>query len=91
MDVENFIHELAILPSIEYAEKKELHVSFLTPNDPYFSNSTSNGQWALYQINAQQAWDLSTGQASVVVAVTDNAININHPDLTNKASTSFLV
>ena len=54
-------------------KKKELHESFLTPNDTYFSSSFSNGQWGLYQINAPQAWDISTGDANVVVAVTDNA------------------
>ena len=84
MAVDDFTEDLNAISAIEYAEKKELHISFLTPNDTYFSNSTNNGQWALFQINAQQAWDLSTGLSSVVVAVTDNAINVNHPDLTNK-------
>ncbi len=30
------------------------------------------------------AWDISTGSSDIVVAVTDNAINISHPDLVNK-------
>ena len=64
--------------------RKELHESFLTPNDPYFTTSFNNGMWCLYQVNAPQAWDISTGDANVVVAVTDNAIQINHPDLVNK-------
>ena len=71
-------------PDILYAEKKELHENFLTPNDQYFTNSFNNGQWALYQIDAQLAWDISTGSSNVVVAVTDNAINTSHPDLVNK-------
>ncbi len=82
--VEAFIKDLSMYREVEYAEKKELHYTCLTPNDTYFTNSTTNGQWALFQIDAQQAWDISTGTASTVVAVTDNAININHPDLTNK-------
>ena len=41
-------------------------------------------EWCLYQVNAPQAWDISTGDANVVVTVTDNAIQINHPDLVNK-------
>jgi PKD repeat protein len=69
---------------IEYAEKKELHESFLTPNDQYFVNSFNSGQWALYQIDAPLAWDISTGSSDIVVAITDDAININHPDLVNK-------
>lgn len=68
-----------------YAEKKELHESFLTPNDQYFSNGFGNaGQWGLFQIDAQLAWDISTGSSNIVVAVTDNAINVDHPDMTNK-------
>ena len=69
---------------VVYAEKKELHKTFLTPNDTYFTNSFNNGMWCLYQINAPQAWDISTGDANIVVAVTDNAIQVNHPDLVNK-------
>ena len=71
-------------PEVLYAEKKELHETFLTPNDQYFTNSFNQGQWALFQIDADLAWDISTGSSSVVVAVTDNAINVAHPDLTNK-------
>ena len=82
--VENLIDWIEQNINIVYVEKKELHESFLTPNDTYFSSSFSNGQWGLYQINAPQAWDISTGDANVVVAVTDNAIQINHPDLINK-------
>lgn len=69
---------------VEYVEKKELHKTFLTPNDTYFTNSFNNGMWCLYQVNAPQAWDISTGDANIVVAVTDNAIQVNHPDLVNK-------
>ena len=86
--IDNLIENLNAVPEIEYAEKKELHKSFLTPNDPSYTNST-NGQWALFKINAAQAWDLSTGNSNVVVAVTDNAINVNHPDLVNKMLTGY--
>ena len=49
----------------------------------HFTTSFNNGMWCLYQVNAPQAWDISTGDANVV-AVTDNTIQINHPDLVNK-------
>ena len=82
--VEQLISDLRQTIDVAYVEKKELHESFLTPNDPYFTNSFNNGMWCLYQVNAPQAWDISIGDANVVVAVTDNAIQINHPDLVNK-------
>ena len=82
--VEQLINDIRQTIDVVYVEKKELHESFLTPNDPYFTTSFNNGMWCLYQVNAPQAWDISTGDANVVVAVTDNAIQINHPDLVNK-------
>jgi len=80
--VDELIADLAQLSFIEYAEKKELHVNFLTPNDLGPQTGT-NSQWGLWKINAQLAWDISTGSSNIVVAVTDNAIN-SHPDLVNK-------
>lgn len=80
--VDELISELAQLPFVAYAEKKELHVNFLTPND-LGPQAGTNNQWGLWKINAQLAWDISTGSSNVIVAVTDNAIN-NHPDLVNK-------
>ena len=82
--VEQLIQSVRKNIEVAYVEKKELHESFFTPNDTYFANSFNNGQWGLFQISAPQAWDIATGDANVVVAVTDNAIQINHPDLVNK-------
>ena len=82
--VEDFVKYLKKIDDLQYAEKKELHESFLTPNDQYYSNSFNSGQWGLFQIDAPLAWDISTGSSDIVVAVTDNAINISHPDLVNK-------
>jgi len=73
-DIENF-------PFIEYVEQKALHKHFFTPNDQYFTNQY---QWGLFKIQAQQAWDISTGAADIVVAVLDDAILTTHPDLTGK-------
>jgi subtilisin family serine protease/PKD repeat protein len=80
-NVDNVVSALKAHSSVLYAELKELHYPTLTPNDPAFSQAN---QWSLFQIQAEQAWDVSTGDANVVVAVTDNAINVDHPDLTNK-------
>jgi subtilisin family serine protease len=82
--IEEFINDIARLPFIEYAEKKELHVKFLVPNDLGANSSTGTGQWHLHKILAQQAWDLSTGSVNIIVAVTDDAIKTTHPDLVGK-------
>jgi subtilisin family serine protease len=46
------------------------------PDDTFYGR-----QWYLRQINAEQAWDKTVGSASVIVAVIDTGIDINHEDL----------
>ena len=79
--VDQVVRHLDAKPEIKFAELKEFHRTQLTPNDQFFDNTN---MWGLFQVDAELAWDLSTGDANVVVAVTDNAIDTNHPDLTNK-------
>src|SRR5690554_2389361 len=75
--VDNLVRELNKNETIAYAELKELHRSFFTPNDPYYASN----QWALPKIQAPDAWDISLGSSSVVVAVTDDAFELTHSDL----------
>lgn len=79
--IDELISYFQLLPEVEYAEPKTLHKLFITPNDQYFNSSN---QWSLFKINAAQAWDISMGSESIVVAVTDNAIYTSHPDLAGK-------
>jgi PKD repeat protein len=66
---------------IEYVEQVPKLKRFLTPNDLGANNSNDGGQWYLYKIKSQQAWDIQTGASQVRVAVIDDAIQLNHPDL----------
>jgi len=77
-NVDAIISELKALNVVEYAEKIPLCKNTLTPNDPSYNSST---QWGLFKINAANAWNVSTGSPSVVVAVVDDAVQTNHPDL----------
>lgn len=58
-----------------------------TPNDPSYgslwglNNTGQSGGTADIDIDAPEAWDFSTGSASVVVGVVDTGIQYNHPDL----------
>ena len=46
------------------------------PNDPYWSL-----QWGPQKIEADYAWNTTTGNPSVLVAVVDTGIDYTHPDL----------
>ena len=47
-----------------------------TPNDPSYREL-----WGMERIGAPDAWEVSTGSRSVIVAVVDTGIDYTHPDL----------
>jgi subtilisin family serine protease len=81
---------LRSLPSVKAFERDGVLFSMATtPNDPRF---TSGDLWGLHNtgqaggtadadIDAPEAWDISTGSSAVVVAVIDTGTQIDHPDL----------
>jgi thermitase len=64
--------------------------TMFTPNDPYYSAPypTSKygniAEWAAQFIGAEQAWDSTVGDSSIIIAIVDTGIDANHPDLTGK-------
>ncbi len=79
--VDFFIKKLAEKGWVEFAEPVPLNKIDLTPNDIGDFSDGMTGQYSLYRTNAFQAWDITTGNPGIVVAVVDNAIQTNHPDL----------
>jgi len=75
LQVDALTAALGALPYVEFAEKNPIMTEFNTPND------LQSGQWSLEKIQAELAWDYSTGSTDVLVAVLDDAIAIDHEDL----------
>jgi PKD repeat protein len=73
-------------PEIEYAEKVPLYYINYTPNDSLYNliNGPQNWKWHLDVINAELAWDITKGSPDIKVAIVDNAIWAQHPDLEDK-------
>ena len=67
---------LAAEPWVRYAEPNFTARVALTPQDPFFSLAEGSKQARI-----EAAWDLTTGQPSIVVAVLDTGADVNHPDL----------
>lgn len=81
---------LTSLPEVAYAEADIIMRHTASPDDPrypdqwhYFAPTAGN-----YGINAPAAWDITTGAASVVVAVIDTGIT-DHADLSGRTAPGY--
>lgn len=54
-----------------------------TPNDTSFAS-----QWGPKKVSAPQAWDITKGSSSVIIAVVDTGVDLDHPDLATKVLTA---
>lgn len=100
MSVNQALETYALRNDILYAEPHYKYFNnATTPNDDYYPNSQGY-QWALdnqgysisgnvgtpdADIDAPEAWDLTTGSDDVVVAVIDSGINFSHVDFYDSA------
>lgn len=100
MTVDAAIAKLKNDPSIEYVGPNHiLRITAVYPNDPLFVTGYYDwifgdyiDQWGLYNagsyprhdIRAPEAWAITTGSPSVVIAILDTGIDYTHPDLAPK-------
>ncbi len=75
--------ELSLLPDVEYAEPDYVYEVHFTPNDSLFGQ-----QWYLRDVRAPEAWDLEQGSRSVIIAIIDTGVDIDHPDLASEIWTN---
>ncbi len=47
-----------------------------TPDDPMFAQ-----QWGLQRINAPRGWQIARGSSDITIAVIDEGVQLDHPDL----------
>ena len=96
LDSATLAKRLAQDSEVELVAVDQRRRHFVVPNDPFYANGPAAGpavgQWYLKapssvpgevvsSINAPAAWDVTTGHASVVVAVLDTGVRMDHPDL----------
>ncbi len=73
------IRAIAALPGVRYVEENARVSSGEVSCDPYYAD-----QWHLPRIGAARAWDASTGDPGVVVAVVDTGVDAEHQELAGR-------
>lgn len=70
--------DLSKIPEIEYAEPWFIYSTDQSPfpNDEFYSQ-----QWALPKVKAAEAWGITKGDTSVIIAIVDSGVEWDHPDL----------
>ncbi len=90
--VNSFCHKLARMMKKQGASAfRKVHRSYCeenitvkssrTPNDTYLSAAWGMSQASGVDAKVADAWDVTTGKSSVVVAIVDSGVYVNHPDL----------
>ncbi|GAA5130798.1 S8 family serine peptidase [Thalassotalea piscium] len=78
-------------PAVLYAEPDYIVKANVMPNDARFDelwgmhNTGQTGGTADADIDAPEAWEISTGSSNVVVGVIDSGVDHTHPDLIDNA------
>lgn len=79
-DTMRAVDSLNARSDVEFAEPDYVWRKSATPNDPSFGSL-----YGMQRISAPGAWDRTTGNRSVVVAVLDGGVDLGHEDLSANA------
>jgi len=74
--IEELCQELQQDPNVEYSEPNYIAMTLYVPDDPLYSE-----QWAHQKTQAEQGWDITRGDANIIIAIVDTGVDYNHEDL----------
>ncbi len=78
-DVRAAATQYALDPKVEFAEPNYIARAIVTPNDAEFAQ-----QWGLTKISAPSAWDTTTGNSAITIAIIDSGMDKTHADMASK-------
>ncbi|MBO2011724.1 S8 family peptidase [Hymenobacter negativus] len=70
--------------AVEYVEPLYIRKPLYQPNDPLADSTLTSltaSQYYLKQIKAYRAWDVTRGDSSIVIGITDGGVRLTHEDL----------
>ncbi len=76
VDPQILASKIKLNETVEWAEPKFVYALEYIPNDPFYSS-----QYALQKIKAADAWNISTGDTAIIIAIIDTGVDWDHPDL----------
>jgi serine protease len=84
LPIEKAINILLQDEAIEYAEPDYIMRLCYIPNDTLLSN-----EYQLTNIRAFTGWDISKGDSTIVIGITDTGTDLDHPDLVNQVAYNY--
>ena len=81
--LEATINQLLQRDEVVYAEPYFYHSPLYLPNDPA-AHPNSGSQYYLNLIKAYDAWTVEKGDSTVVIAILDSGVQMDHPDLADQ-------
>lgn len=86
-DMQLVFKQFKDLDQVIYYEKEPIYPISYTPNDELYSQSSNS--WYHDMINSSSAWDYQLGSSNIKVAIIDNAIYLEHDDLSGDIGYDF--
>jgi thermitase len=79
--VPEMVDAFSKIPWVEYAEPNyRCYKTEIIPDDTYFSSQWALSQTSDHDIDAPESWNITTGNASVIIALIDDGIDYNHEE-----------
>lgn len=82
-DIQGVVRAYKDNPNVLRAEPNYIAQMHVEPNDPSYPS-----QWGLGAIKAPLAWDVETGNETLILGILDTGVDWDHPDLTDRIWTN---
>ncbi|UOR03772.1 S8 family peptidase [Hymenobacter aerilatus] len=80
-DLDRVRHLLQTTGAVLYAEPLYYYAPLSQPNDPLADSTRADGQYYLRNIRAYSAWNITKGDTTVVIGISDTGTYFDHEDL----------